>query len=148
MKSRLLLAFVMFLGFSSCKTYDRLTDDFYEDINIGYRVTRIRSTKVGYVIYAKKGDLRYQIISSKTTDRNYRECEKIKTRNKYDLILEVVHPSPDIATRSIVMNFGRLNLPLRKKYHYKIYKANNLDGLCIMNEVKPVSHGRELQTID
>ena len=148
MKSGLLLAFIMFLGFSSCKSHDRLTDDFHEDKNKGYRITRIRTTNVGYVIYARKGDLRYQIISSKTAVNNYRECEKIKTRNKYDLILEVVHPSPDMATRPIVMKFGRLNLPLRKKYHYKIYKANNLEGLCIRNEAQTMLHEQEFQTVN
>lgn len=124
-----MIAFAMLIGFSCCKTYERITDDFHD----GYSITRIRSTSVGYVIYAKKGDLRYQIISGKTADLNTKNCERIKTRNKYYLDLEVVHPSPDIATRSIVMKFGRLNMPLRKRYHYKIYKANNLDGLCIMN---------------
>lgn len=119
---------------SSCKSYKNLNQDLIETTNNGYKISRIRKTNVGYIIYAKKGDLRYQIVSTRSTTKNA-NCSRIKKGGVYNLELEVVHPHPgSVPNLAIVMVYGRIKLPLKKKYHYKIYKAKNLDGLCIIND--------------
>jgi hypothetical protein len=133
-KKIIFILVVMLLSIPSCKTYDPLNNDNLVLQNQGHKIMRIRPKKAGYIIYSKKGDLRYQIISSKNDKGNKPNCMKIKRGKAYDLDLEVVHPAPgSVPNLAIRLKFGRLALPLRQKFHYKIYTARNLDGLCIIN---------------
>jgi hypothetical protein len=121
-----------------------------------FTIVGIRSVKTKYVIYAKRNDSIFKIYSDKLDSVGRRitipnNCEKIRKGGCYNLSLENAYISCDFPFRrsdfrkkrhvdkvnhtvthvmkdSAVRRFNKRS----QKYHYKVYQATNLCGLCIL----------------
>lgn len=153
------LLFIIIIGIMSIfhfsDTYALKKDIFNLDDVHFYEITRIRKiNKFYYLIYVKDEEKECQIIS-KIDSFNNIECNKIKVGNNYPLVLWIVFPyygkieDHKIFHKSIPsFNIGKRKYWLtdinsgsqkyirtRKRYHYSIYIALNLKGLCVDQKI-------------
>ena len=98
-----------------------------------YKIKKIVEEESVYLIYAKKNDSIFKILSDKYYLNNS-YCKTIKNKKYYYLDLRIIHPILGVGPINyldITINYKGTSLILEEKSHYKIYKAENLKGLCI-----------------
>lgn len=90
-----------------------------------YEVYRIDSVSDFYLVYAKLGNSRYEIVSEKALDRN---CDyKIKLGESYPLLL---HSQWEHVTSSQQPEDSIIIRPNNEEGFYDLYSTPNLIGLC------------------
>lgn len=102
-----------------------------------YRICKIKNKKSFFIIYANRNDSIFKIVSSKNKKKS--NCEKIKIKREYALDLIKIFPLDSIMgyaiapNLGIVFTYGEENQIVRteEKSNFAIYRANNLNGLCI-----------------
>ena len=113
------------------------------DRDFSYEVYKIDSINNFYLIYAKKSDSIFKIVSSKTTNTN---CESIKLSQKYNFSLHSIWTQP--------IMIGNVNVSPSQTPHvtglryddsttiwidrakgiYDLYSCDNLQGLCYLKK--------------
>ena len=105
-----------------------------------YKVYKIDSINTYYLIYAKKGDTLYKIVSTKEIIEN---CERIKVNVRYDFKL---HSSlSDFKIGNVTIHQTDLNVScyaydastyicLERDSINDLYYADNIKGLCYINK--------------
>jgi hypothetical protein len=84
-----------------------------------------------YIIYATKDNLKYKIVSKKTTD----DCSKIRTHQKYELKLTELKFLGGGEVNCL--SFDKRTVICKcddKDCVYGLFMATNLRGLCIIDE--------------
>jgi hypothetical protein len=97
-----------------------------------FKILKIKNKESFYILYAQRNDSIFKIFSSKNISSEY--CEKIKKNGLYNLSLKKILPPDSILGIPYHSNLGvrtEWDKYIKKKYHYRVYNANNLDGLCI-----------------
>lgn len=133
----------IFLCLLSCVCIHYLSSAYILDKGVQeqnmYEITKIKNKKTFYIIYAERNDSIFKIITEKKM-HNTSKCFKIKKGKRYNLNLEIIFPVdhyPLLKTKGpinfldITYTYNKKPVALEKKCHYKIYRANNLNGLCI-----------------
>ena len=140
MKNIYLLISIIILSFTNCNSQKKLAE---ENTKGFYRVDSINTKGNFYLVYAERNDITYKIVSEKVYPN---ECNRIKISKKYNFILHS-HSSraPVINGTKIVpvsppdvmcYDFGN-NTQIctdRKNGIYDLYFAENLEGLCLIND--------------
>ncbi|MGV6944282.1 hypothetical protein [Sphingobacterium kyonggiense] len=100
-----------------------------------FRIHQIKLDKSVYIIYAKRNDSTFKIISEREVDIS--TCVKIKVHQSYRLNLKKIIPADSMGGRrmipnDIVTSFGYKEsvIKVEKKSHNALYFAENLNGLC------------------
>lgn len=139
MNRRTIILLILFSSFLvSCSSLSKTT--FLDSQDNHYRIERIKRMKSVYLIYAKKGDSTYLIMSSRNNYPFNKVNSKIKVGNFYQLNLERIFPHDSIFGEPVMWNLnvgmslpsGKIIFP-QKKVHYSVYEANNLCGLSVVN---------------
>lgn len=111
------------------------------EITTQYIIKKIKKQKSFYVIYAERNDSTFKIVSN-IVNTSISDCKKIKIGNAYVLDLKTIFPldslfgkviSPNLGVKGFTVNTDGKAVMLEEKAHNKIYRALNLDGLCIEN---------------
>lgn len=107
-----------------------------------YRITKIKKEKSIFIIYAERNDSLFKIVSE-NNKKNILNCEEIRKGEYYNLKLDVIYPVeyyPLLGIKGsgnfldVVFTINNIAVPLEEKSHYKLYKAENLNGLCAIKE--------------
>ena len=104
-----------------------------------YKITSISEKREVYIIHATRKNnhriMHYLIVSDKDTDF---EGERIKVGKTYYLELTCLLPIQSINGIDVVPNlgvvgisYGDMHITTNRRFHYSIYHADNLHGLCI-----------------
>jgi hypothetical protein len=143
MKNYLITLLIIFI--SSCKCYH--SNENIKNINaentVNYKIYKIDSLNSYYLIYAKKEELLYKIVSKKS---NKDGCLKIKINSIYALKLrsmEIMKPKIEDPKKR-PMNYLDFIEPCRKfddstkicleRYMTDLYFVDNVKGLCLIKE--------------
>jgi hypothetical protein len=96
-----------------------------------YRIEKIKSSKYYYIIYAKRDDLLYKIVSEKTPIPN--NCEKIKKGNSYYLSLQSDLMGTNMVSR-VDCRFYKNNVKIciEKRCVHNLFVTKNLSGRCLI----------------
>ena len=109
--------------------------------NFSYEVYNIDSVNNFYLIYVKKTDSIFKIVSSKTTNNN---CEIIKLNQKYNFSLHSIwtkpimigniNASPSQTPEVTGLYFDDITIIRidRENGIYDLYNCDNLQGLCYL----------------
>ena len=116
-----------------------------------FKIKSIKDKGEFYIIYAKRDGFLYKIFSKleredkfKTIRKLKRKAngEKIKVGRYYDLKLEKFFPLDSIFGIAIAPNagivgfdYGGKTVYVERKSHYSIYRAKNLRGLYLDNDL-------------
>lgn len=135
MKKLLYIYFIIL--FAACSTPKDITNLVFDNSSSIYRITKIKTEKNYYVIYASRNDSTFKILS-KIDSVDYLICRKIEKGKSYALNLRELFPIDTLFGRAVAPNLGidgicvnNKIIRTEKKSHYKIYKALNLTGLYI-----------------
>ncbi|WP_046746320.1 hypothetical protein [Kordia zhangzhouensis] len=97
-----------------------------------YRILKIDSIDQTYIIYAKKQDSFYKIVSSKNDFKQ--DCNKIKVNQDYKLKLEsLLYPENTKPRRKFELSgidYNGITIKVEKDSIKDIHKSSNLNGLC------------------
>jgi hypothetical protein len=137
---KILILFAMGLLIACSST--RITPKFLNNRKLTslYKIIQIKNEESFYLIYAVRNDSTFKIISNvDVSSNNVFDCEKVKIDSSYILDLKVVFPDDSLFGKPVAPNLGirgfRVNngktVMLETKSHNKIYKALNLNGLCV-----------------
>ncbi|MDR2954992.1 MAG: hypothetical protein LBV43_07920 [Prevotella sp.] len=121
----------------SCKYNQNIQKKDNEDIS-KYYIKQIKKDKSLYIIYAQRNDSIFKIISDKESGKN---CQnQIKVGHSYNLDLSITFPAEKLYgevgldyVSHISFSYKKSTIKAEKESHYKIYIANNLEGLCLIN---------------
>lgn len=110
--------------------------------SLNYKVYRIDSINSYYIIYVKKGQTLYKIVSQKKKGERVKNCNKIIINNFYEFHLH-----------SMLFVNGHSSIPANQKYEISgwriddsttiafegdsirdLYYADNIKGLCIVKK--------------
>ena len=104
-----------------------------------FKIKSIQDKGKFYIIYAKRNDSLFKILSDPKVKAN---GEKIKVGRYYDLKLEKFFPLDSIFGIAIAPNlgirgfdYGGKTIYKEKKSHNKVYRAKNLKGLYLDNDL-------------
>ena len=104
-----------------------------------FKIKSIKDKGEFYIIYAKRDGFLYKIFSKLKRKAN---GEKIKVGRYYDLKLEKFFPLDSIFGIAIAPNagivgfdYGGKTVYVERKSHYSIYRAKNLRGLYLDNDL-------------
>jgi hypothetical protein len=135
MKKLSILLSLIFLA--SCQTYKK--KPFEINDKASFEVYKIDSINSYYLIYAKKADTLYKIVSNK---EKVKECYSIRKEMKYKFKIHAVSDNaPKIGGLKIKpMNyldvacyqFDKETKICREEGMYDIYYADNVKGLCFI----------------
>ncbi len=94
-----------------------------------YKITKIETIDSVYSIYAVKQDTIFRILSSKKFDG---ECKSIKVGEVYNLKIKplINYDAPYLVEVDAVV-FNGIEFYFDSIPNLKLYKAENLDGLCL-----------------
>jgi hypothetical protein len=109
------------------------------ELQVAYRVYRIDSINTWYLIYARKGDSLYKIVSKKIEIEG---CHKIEVGNHYDFHLHSRIYGYTIAGKKILPQNTLLvncfsfddstNICLERDSINDLHYADNIKGLCFI----------------
>lgn len=104
-----------------------------------FKIKSIKDEKEFYIIYAKRNDSLFKIVSKLEGRTN---GEKIKVGRHYNLKLEKFFPLDSIFGIAIAPNagirgfgYGEKSVYIERKSHNSLYRAKNLKGLYLDNEL-------------
>ena len=104
-----------------------------------FKIKSIQDKGKFYIIYAKRNDSLFKILSDPKVKAN---GEKIKVGRYYDLKLEKFFPLDSIFGIAIAPNlgirgfdYGGKTVYIEQKSHNSIYRAKNLNGLYLDNDL-------------
>jgi hypothetical protein len=96
-----------------------------------FNIVRIDSVQNFYIIYAKKKNIYFKIISEKIETTNY--CKKINRGNYLVLNLESIVPDTSrISYKVGGVLYKGVEFVFENDSILDIYKTNNLSGLCYL----------------
>ena len=121
------------LALQATSTYTPVTRQSKSNL---YKVYGIKSLKNIHIIYAKRNDSIFEIVSRKQEQAT---CANIKTGHYYSFVLHSNlenKASPFYTPRSNRLlvthsNFYGTAVPLESRARYDLYTAENLEGLCL-----------------
>jgi len=132
---------IIILALVSCfnqKKYHNKSKDYLTDLDL-YKVYKIDSIKNFYLIYAKRKDIPYKIVSEKTHVDN---CEPIRVNEKYPFILHSRLSSRKIGNTKIMPGnvdcfyYGDSTFICLEDAIYDLHSADNIKGLCFLKDYK------------
>jgi len=140
--TKLILPFLILISCSSKKITQSKTEDETKnvpDISERYKVYKIDSINNYYLIYAKRKDSLYKIVSKKQATRN---CVNISLNQEYTflltsiwnqkIIIEGSNVSPSITPHVTCLSFDdSTKICLEKDSINDLFHAENVQGLCI-----------------
>lgn len=141
MKKYLLILAISMELLNSCKSAksNLVTSKEFTNL-VNYKIYKIDSINNYYLIYAKKENLIYKIVSKKVNG----DCEKLKINFEYNLKLQpmgIMKPNIDDPKKR-PMNYLDFIDPCRKfdndtkicleRYMTDLYFSENLKGLCLI----------------
>lgn len=102
-----------------------------------YKVYKIKSINNLYILYAKRNDSIFEIVSRK---QEQAMCANVKVGYYYNFILQSNLENKESqfytprSNRLLVThsNFYGTAVPLEKRARYDLYTAKNLKGLCLI----------------
>lgn len=104
-----------------------------------FKIKSIQDKGKFYIIYAKRNDSLFKILSYPKVKAN---GEKIKVNHYYKLELKKIFPRDSIFGIAIAPNagivgfdYGGKTIYKEKKSHNKVYRAKNLKGLYLDNDL-------------
>ena len=104
-----------------------------------FKIKSIQDKGKFYIIYAKRNDSLFKILSDPKVKAN---GEKIKVNHYYKLELKKIFPRDSIFGIAIAPNagivgfdYGGKTIYKEKKSHNKVYRAKNLKGLYLDNDL-------------
>ena len=104
-----------------------------------FKIKSIQDKGKFYIIYAKRNDSLFKILSDPKVKAN---GEKIKVNHYYKLELKNIFPRDSIFGIAIAPNagivgfdYGGKTIYKEKKSHNKVYRAKNLKGLYLDNDL-------------
>ncbi|TKC60165.1 hypothetical protein FBD94_14725 [Pedobacter hiemivivus] len=140
MKYILLLITLVFIACVSSKLTQSANINADEKLSNGlynYKVYKIDSINTYYLIYAKKGDSLYKIVSKKTLNKN---CEKIQRNISYAFKLRsgltdfhiggVLVSSKQLPHVNCYTYDDSTKICLERDSINDLYHADNIQGLC------------------
>ena len=140
------LFLIIILAIVSCYSQNSLNvkslkKDIPESNNVNtYMVYKIDSINSFYLIYAKKQDTLYKIVSKKARLTN---CELIQVNKGYPFILHSRLASRKIGNAPILPGlvncfyYGDSTSICLEKSIYDLHSAENVKGLCFLKDFKP-----------
>lgn len=139
MRTLLLLLFTsMFIGCSVMNNNSLCREDKSNRATL-FKIKSIQDKREFYIIYAKRNDSLFKIVSKLEGGTN---GEKIKVGRHYNLKLEKFFPLDSIFGIAIAPNagirgfdYGGKTIYKEKKSHNKVYRAKNLKGLYLDNDL-------------
>ena len=103
-----------------------------------FKIKSIKDKGEFYIIYAKRNDSLFKILSDKVKANG----KKIKVNHYYKLELKKIFPRDSIFGIAIAPNagivgfdYGGKTIYKEKKSHNKVYRAKNLKGLYLDNDL-------------
>lgn len=109
-----------------------------------YKIKKIVDEKEFVIIYAKRNDSTFKIVNYVTDSTVAKGRNKIKVGKSYHLDLIKMYPPKDgtlllgkPTTPNLGVSMGMANgknVRLEYESHYKIYSAQNMDGLYLKEE--------------
>ena len=120
---------------SSTKTLSLINTD---EESLSFKIHKIKDEKTFHIIYAERNDSIFQIFSDKTIALP-NKCEEIKKGQCYSLKLKKILPPDSLLGMPYHYNIGiktTWDKYIKEKYHYTVYKSENLNGLCLIEENK------------
>ena len=103
-----------------------------------FKIKSIQDKGKFYIIYAKRNDSLFKILSDKVKANG----KKIKVNHYYKLELKKIFPRDSIFGIAIAPNagivgfdYGGKTIYKEKKSHNKVYRAKNLKGLYLDNDL-------------
>lgn len=135
------LSTIRSLAFVNCSD-STVSSKVYTD---KFKILKIKSGKGIYTIYAERNDTLFKIVTKKEKNRCCK-WEKIQKNREYFLSLETLFPRyigktkcpPPGATGRTTTYFGGTYVEIEKNI-WDIFKATNLDGLYIIEELEKSS---------
>lgn len=147
MKSELILIFFLFISCSDTKVskatikVESIANSEEKEM---YKINKIDSVNTYYLIYAKRKDTLYKIISKKESINN---CKYLIVGGEYNFLLRSiwnqpimignVNVSPSVTPEVTCLNFDdSTRICLEKDSIKDIHISTNIKGLCIMNKIQ------------
>ena len=136
----LLLLFIasMFIGCSVMNNNSLCREDKSNRTTL-FKIKSIKDKGKFYIIYAKRNDSLFKILSDPKVKAN---GEKIKVNHNYRLELKKIFPRDSIFGIAIAPNagivgfdYGGKTIYKEKKSHNTVYRAKNLRGLYLDNDL-------------
>ncbi len=139
MRTLLLLLFTsMFIGCSVMNNNSLCREDKSNRTTL-FKIKSIQDKGKFYIIYAKRNDSLFKILSDPKVKAN---GEKIKVNHYYKLELKKIFPRDSIFGIAIAPNagivgfdYGGKTIYKEKKSHNIVYRAKNLKGLYLDNDL-------------
>lgn len=109
--------------------------------NASYKINEIISNDIFHTIYAERNDSLFMIISPMVFDKPH-DSQEIKAGETYPLNLRQIYPKNDSIFGVEIMpiiskfNVNGIDVSTSGKYHYRIYKALNIRGIYLKNEIE------------
>jgi len=124
----------------ACKQIQNIADVKNGNVDNTYQIINIKEEKMVYIIYAQKNDSIFKIISEKTSPIN--ACKEVKIGGLYMLDINEIFPLDSLLGNNLMPNLGIKALMLKdgssvfieESSHFKLYKSDDLNGLCYMKE--------------
>lgn len=137
---KLLFIICSFLAlYCSCKQTQNVVNTGNKNFDQTYQILDIKEEKSVYIIYAQKNDSVFKVVSEKSIV--IAPCEEIQIGKSYLLDINVIFPLDTLLGMKVMSNLGIAltfkggsSVSLDEKSHFKLYKANNLNGLCYMRQ--------------
>jgi len=141
------LFLITILAVVSCYSQNYLKEksvknDIQDSNNVNtYRVYKIDSINSFYLIYAKRQDTLYKIVSQKARLTN---CEIIQVNKQYPFILHSRLASRKIGNSPILPGlvncfyYGDSTSICLEKSIYDLHSADNIKGLCFLKDYKRI----------
>lgn len=135
----LLLLFIasMLIGCSVMNNNSLCREDKSNSATL-FKIKSIKDKGEFYIIYAKRNDSLFKILSDKVKANG----KKIKVNHYYKLELKKIFPRDSIFGIAIAPNagivgfdYGGKTIYKEKKSHNKVYRAKNLKGLYLDNDL-------------